>query len=51
MGSPGAEPPPPEGRKSFRKFVEIGNLKFKNSITFQKLHESFARSWTKYKNN
>ena len=34
----------PEGRKMFRKFVEICNMKFNN---FQKLHEFFARSWTK----
>ena len=28
MGARGAEPP--EGRKNFRKFVEIGNVKFNN---------------------
>ena len=28
MGGSGAEPP--EGRKIFRKFVEIGNVKFNN---------------------
>ena len=37
----------PEGRKNFKKFVEIGNVTLKNLITFQKLHELFARIWTK----
>ena len=32
----------PEGRKYLRNFVEIGNVKFKNLITFQKLHEFFC---------
>ena len=42
MGGPGGRAP--EGRKNFRKFVEIGNLKVK---TLQKLHEFFALCWTK----
>ena len=46
-GSGGGAPSPPEGRKIFRNFVEIGYVKFKNLITFQKLHEFFDQSWTK----
>ena len=34
----------PRGRKNFRKFIEIGNVKFNN---FSKIALIFARSWTK----
>ena len=46
MGGSGAEPP--EGRKFFKKSVEIGNVKLKNLITFQKLHEFFCTDLDKY---
>ena len=37
----------PEGRKIFKKSVEIGHVKLKNVITFHKLNEMFVRIWIK----
>ena len=45
----GERTPPPEGRKNFRKFVEIGNVKFNN---FTKIASIILHGvGQKYKNN
>ena len=50
-GFEGGEPPP-EGRKGFKKIIEIGHVKLKKLITWQKFHEFFLRGFGQiYKNN
>ena len=42
---------PPEGRKIFKKFVEISHVKLINLLTFQKVHDFLQGFGQKYKNN